>query len=215
MSVKQLVKIIDDALKRKGVSARKASIDAVKSEHLIKNIKDGREPSFYKVEKLFQHLGINLTYSLDDEPITAPAKVPMLGLISAGGDDLPDDTSVTYIPTDDNGDTTSTPPGTYLQMQGNLFALTVKGSSMLPVYSDGDILFMYKDDPARANLERLIGINCAVTLIDGEAFVKRLARPDSGKLGEWNLESLNPRWPVMRNVQLTDALPVRHVTHKV
>lgn len=210
-----LVDIIEKALKLKGISASQASKEAFGHTSFIRNMKRGDSASFKNVEKLFRVLGINLTYSLDEEPTSSPVKVPMLGLISAGGDDLPDDTSVTYIPTDDNGDTTSAPPGTYLQMQGNLFSLTVKGSSMLPVYSDGDILFMYKDDPARANLEALIGTNCAVTLESGDAYVKRLARPDSGEFGEWNLESLNPRWPVMRNVHLTDALPVRHVTHKV
>ena len=100
-------------------------------------------------------------------------------------------------------------------MRGFLFCLEVKGKSMLPVYDDGDRLYMYKDDPGRANLDNLVGHYCAITLESGDAYIKRLRRPDSGVFGEWNLESLNPVWPVMANQRLSDCLPVRHVTYKI
>lgn len=210
-----LKKIVQEGLKRKGVSARQASIDAVNSEHLVKNILAGREPSFYSVEKLFARLGINLTYSLEEELPSASQKVPLLGYIAAGGDDYPDDTSVTYVPDNGSTDEASLPPGTLLRRRGEIFCLEVKGKSMLPVYDDGDRLYMYRDDRGRINREDLIGHYCAVTLESGDAYIKRLRRPDSGVLGEWNLESLNPVWPIMANQRLSDCLPVRHVTYRI
>jgi SOS-response transcriptional repressor LexA len=210
-----LIEIIEAGLRRKKMSARQASLLVAGNDGVIKNIKAGHPPSFQNVEKLFQILGINMTYSFDDELPAAPIKVPMLGFIAAGGDDYPDDTSVTYVP--DNGSTheAALPPGTFIRKRADLFCLEVKGKSMLPVYDDGDRLYMYRDDPGRANLGNLIGRYCAVTLESGDAYIKRLRRPDSGITGEWNLESLNPVWPLMANQRLSACLPVRHVTYRV
>lgn len=185
------------------------------SEHLIKNILAERETSFYIVENLFQRPGINLTYSFDDDLSSTPQKVPLMDFISAGGDDFPDDTSVTCMPDNGSTDEAALPPGTCMRMRGHLFCLEVKGKSMPPVYGDGDRLYMCRDDPGRANLENPIGHYCAVTLENVDAYIKRLRRPDSGVPGEWNLESLNPVWPVMANRHLSDCLPVRHVTCRI
>jgi SOS-response transcriptional repressor LexA len=211
----EILKLVDQALKKRKLSAAKASELAVGHFGLIKNMKNGQVPSFTNMEKLFSVLGINLTYSLDDGLPSSLEKVPLLGYIAAGGDDYPDDTSVTYVPDNGSTDEATLPPGTFMRMRGHLFCLEVKGKSMLPVYDDGDRLYMYRDDPGRANLDNLIGHYCAVTLESGDAYIKRLRRPDSGILGEWNLESLNPVWPVMANQRLGDCLPVRHVTYRV
>jgi len=211
----ELIEIIEAGLKRKKMSARQASMLVAGNDGVIKNIKAGHPPSFQNVEKLFEVLGINMTYSFNDELPSTSQKVPLLGFIAAGGDDYPDDTSVTYVPDNGSTDEATLPPGTFMRMRGHLFCLEVKGKSMLPVYDDGDRLYMYRDDPGRANLDNLIGHYCAVTLESGDAYIKRLRRPDSGILGEWNLESLNPVWPVMANQHLSDCLPVRHVTYRV
>lgn len=215
MADTNLKNVIKEALKRKGISARRASIEATGKEHLVKNIFEDRQPSFYSVERLLAVLGINLTYDFEDAPPVPALKVPLLGYVAAGGDDLPSDTSVTF---EANGHDNAigqvpAPPGMIMQLRGSIFALKVRGASMLPIYEDGDLLYVYKDDPARANVGRLIGRKCVVTLEDGDAYVKTLRRPDSGDAGLWNLESLNPAWPVMTNQRVVEALPVRHVTH--
>lgn len=206
--------IVREGLKRKGLSARRASIEATGKDSLVKNIFEDREPSFYKIEKLFAVLGINLTYSFDDDPQPAQARVPLLGYVAAGGDDLPADTSVTYTASDNAIDEVPAPPGTFMRMRGSMFALEVKGGSMEPIYEDGDRLYVYKDDPARADINRLIGRKCVVTLENDDVYVKTLRRSDDGDPDHWNLESLNPAWPVMRDRQIAEALPVRHVTHR-
>lgn len=211
----EILKLIDVALKKRKLSASKASELAVGHFGLIKNMRNGQIPSFTNMEKLFRVLGINLTYGFEDEPPAPALKVPLLGYVAAGGDDLPSDTSVTF---EANGHDNAlgqvpAPPGLLMQLRGSIFALKVRGASMLPIYEDGDLLYVYKDDPARASVGRLIGRKCVVTLEDGDAYVKTLRRPDSGEAGVWNLESLNPAWPVMTNQRVVEALPVRHVTH--
>jgi SOS-response transcriptional repressor LexA len=211
----EILKLIDVALKKRKLSASKASELAVGHFGLIKNMRNGQIPSFTNMEKLFRVLGINLTYGFEDEPPAPALKVPLLGYVAAGGDDLPSDTSVTF---EANGHDNAlgqvpAPPGLLMQLRGSIFALKVRGASMLPIYEDGDLLYVYKDDPARASVGRLIGRKCVVTLEDGDAYVKTLRRPDSGEAGVWNLESLNPAWPMMTNQRVVEALPVRHVTH--
>lgn len=213
--MKDVIRVIDKALKRRKISARQASLAATGKDGAIKNLKAGHSPSYESIEALFKYLGINLTYSIDGDVQQSNIKVPMLGYISAGGNGCPDDISLTYIPENDNPDETAAPPGMYMQLENAIFAVRVRGNSMRPTYNDGDTLFMYKDDPVRADIERMLGLDCAVTLENGDIFVKRLRRPDSGIDGEWNLESLNPVWPIMTDQRLTDALPVRHVTRKV
>lgn len=214
MSRDMLKKIVQEGLKRRGISARQASIDAVNSEHLVKNILAGREPSFYSVEKLFERLGINLTYSFDDDLPSPPSRVPMLGFIAAGGGDDKDDTTRAFMAADtESAESVAAPP--MMKKAGSAFCLEVRGNSMRPAYNDGDRLFFYADDPLRNQRERLIGRHCAVRLTSNELYVKRLARADSGKSGEWNLESLNPAWPVMVNQQIEEALPVRFVACRV
>lgn len=213
--MKQLNEIVKEALKRKNMTAAEASRLATGSASTIKNMRAGHSPLFETVEKLFSTLGISLNYSLDGGPPENPINVPLLGYVAAGGDDLPNDTSVTF---EANGQDNAlgevpAPPGMLMQLRGSIFALKVKGASMLPIYEDGDLLYVYKDDPARANVGRLIGRKCVVTLEDGDAYVKTLRRPDSGESGVWNLESLNPSWPMMTNQRIIEALPVRHVTH--
>lgn len=211
----EVLAIIDKALKRQKLSASKASMMAVGNYALIKNMKAGQKTSFDNVEKLFQVLGINLTYGFDSDVPINPIKVPLLGYVAAGGDDMPSDTSVTFTASSDNAlGEVPAPPGMFMQLRGSIFAVEVKGNSMLPVYEHRDWLYAYNDDPARANLERLIGRKCIVTLEDGDAYVKTLRRPDNGESGLWNLESLNPAWPVMTNQRVDKALPVRHVTHR-
>ncbi|MDZ7823020.1 MAG: helix-turn-helix transcriptional regulator, partial [Ahrensia sp.] len=104
-----LIDVIKEGLKRKGMSERQASIKATGYEGTIKNLKAGHPPSFDKVEKLFEVLGINLTYSLEDDLPSASDKVPLLGHIAAGGDDYPQDTSISFFPDNSSTDEVAHP----------------------------------------------------------------------------------------------------------
>lgn len=50
--------LVEDGLARKGVSARKASMDVVGHDGLIRDIRAGRVPSFDRVATLFEYLAI-------------------------------------------------------------------------------------------------------------------------------------------------------------
>ncbi len=141
------------------------------------------------------------------------------GDIAAGGSDHPNDGRIWFAGT--SGETVIPPPGftdAELVRHGGLVALTVRGRSMVPKYHDGDYAYIYKDDPLRFEPEKLVGRDCVVTLTgahDHAVYLKRLRRPDNGKDGFFNLESLNRDWDVMVDMPLNHILPVRAVKHRL
>lgn len=56
---KALLKTVEVGLKRKGVSARRASLDVVGHDGLIRDIRAGRIPSTDRVIALFEYLGVD------------------------------------------------------------------------------------------------------------------------------------------------------------
>jgi repressor LexA len=88
-------------------------------------------------------------------------------------------------------------------VSGKLVALIVEGSSMLPIYSDGDIIYIPRSH-WEGVLEDDIGDDCAVRLKSGETYVKQLVRGSAPD--RWTLRSLNA--PDMENVELEWATRV-------
>jgi repressor LexA len=128
--------------------------------------------------------------------LLALPRVPIVGKIGAGGSvafmALQDDERV------DPEDTVARPPG----VTGKLVALVVEGSSMLPKYSDGDIIYIQRNH--QGILESDIGDDCAVRLATGETYVKQLVR--GSEPGKFTLRSLNA--PDMENVEVEWATRV-------
>lgn len=129
--------------------------------------------------------------------LLALPRVPIVGKIGAGG-------SVVFVALQedervDPEDTVLRPPG----ISGKLVALIVEGSSMLPKYSDGDIIYIQRD-PLVSVLETDIGDDCAVRLKSGETYVKQLVR--GSEPGCYTLRSLNA--PDMENVEVEWATRV-------
>lgn len=189
---------------------------------ILRSAIDGRN---IKVETAF---GLAKTFGLDfyigppripsvPEP---PEIVPHYGEIGAGGGDMASDGRI-YEATREAPGATSAPidtPPQHLTRWGGLVALTVRGRSMEPLFRHGDTLYIYGDDPVASDPERLIGKDCAVVLAgsrEGEAYIKRVRRADSGEPGYFNLESLNPMWPVMVDMQLYQARPVRYIRRAI
>jgi phage repressor protein C with HTH and peptisase S24 domain len=113
--------------------------------------------------------------------LLALPRVPIVGKIGAGG-------SVVFVALQDDElvdpeDTVLRPPG----ISGKLVALVVEGSSMLPKYRDGDILYIQREHDGV--LEFDIGEDCAVRLVTGETYVKQLVKGDEP--GRFTLRSLN------------------------
>lgn len=56
----EIANLVEEALVKKGVSARRASMDVVGHDGLIRDIRAGRTPSFDRISALFEYLDINL-----------------------------------------------------------------------------------------------------------------------------------------------------------
>lgn len=101
-------------------------------------------------------------------------KIPVLGTVKAGYDYLAQENIVGYESIDNVSD------------PENYYALQVTGNSMEPLFSDGDIAIVHKQD----NFDS--GNTCIVLINGDEATVKKVVRMDDGI----DLIAMNPYYPV-------------------
>jgi phage repressor protein C with HTH and peptisase S24 domain len=123
-------------------------------------------------------------------------QVPVLGKVGAGGSVLFEE----Y----DEPELVDRPPGAV----GRLMALRVTGDSMLPVYKDGDIVYVARDH--EGVLPEYIGEECVVHTYDGGTYLKTLAT--GSELNRYTLRSFNAG--DMENVELIWATPVLFVMRR-
>lgn len=114
--------------------------------------------------------------------------VPLLGYVGAGERFIPDDRAAEV-----------------LQINAealDLFAATVRGNSGLPVYKPGEIVVASRAAGLRENA--FLQCDCVVTLVTGEAYLKKVIR--GGTLGTYTLISYNDA-PI-ENATIEWAAPV-------
>jgi SOS-response transcriptional repressor LexA len=121
------------------------------------------------------------------------AQVPVLGKVGAGGSVLFEET--------DEPEMVDRPPGAV----GRLMALRVTGDSMMPVYKDGDIVYVGRDHDGV--LPDYIGEECVVHTVEGGTFLKTLAI--GSQFNRYTLRSFNAA--DMENVELVWASRVEFV----
>jgi phage repressor protein C with HTH and peptisase S24 domain len=144
----------------------------------------GSEPKgrfFEAINALYEELMDNAPRPEGRENI-----VPVMGYIGAGSTIEPD---FEQVP----------PEGIFpvivpFPMPQEMIAFQVKGDSMLPVYKDGFVIVVYKEQ--QRNLESFYGEDAAVRTSDGRRFIKTIQRGSSGV----NLFSFNA--PLIENVHL-------------
>lgn len=119
--------------------------------------------------------------------------VPVLGRVGAGGSVLFEES--------DEPELVDRPPGAV----GRLMALRVTGDSMLPVYRDGDIVYVARDH--EGVLPEYLGEECVVHTVEGGTFLKTLA--SSAKHNRFTLRSFNAA--DMEDVELIWASRVEFV----
>jgi len=176
---------------RKGVKPTTLSQRIGTSKTLVKDLltKTG-DVQFSTLRKLAGALDVELG------DLLALPRVPIVGKIGAGG-------SVAFLALQedeqlDPDESVLRPPG----VAGKLVALIVEGSSMLPKYQDGDIIYIQRTH--EGVLEGDIGDDCAVRLKSGETYVKQLVRGSESE--RFTLRSLNA--PDMENVEVEWATRV-------
>lgn len=170
---------------RKGVKPTTLSLQVGNNRTLVKDLLEkGRDVQLGTLTKLAGALDVDLS-----ELLAAP-RVTVAGYIGAGGEIIFEDLG--------SEETVIRPPG----ISGPLVALVVRGSSMLPKYKDGDIIYIQRQHDGW--LPDYIGEDCAVRLTTGETYIKQLmAGSDAGK---FTLLSLNA--PPMLDVEIEWATPV-------
>lgn len=175
------------AMIRKGIKAKRLSKVAGLGETAVRDILDkGVEPRVGTLIKIADALEIPASSLFGSQ-------VPVLGKIGAGGCVLFDES--------DEPELVDRPPGAV----GRLMALRVTGDSMLPVYRDGDIIYVNRDH--EGVLPDYIGEECAVHTVEGGTFLKVLAH--GTQPNRFTLRSFNAG--DMENVELVWATPVLFV----
>lgn len=189
--------VIEAEMKRKGFSRRSLSSAAHLSESAVRDLLTRVDnPGIGTLRKVAEALEIPV-----DALTGAALQVPVAGKIGAGGEVLfsidPDaelyDNGVQMVPR---------PP----LVSGRLMALEVVGSSMLPKYEAGEIIYVRA--PIHGGIfDDAIGSYCAVRTAEGGTYLKVLTRGDQED--RFTLRSLNA--PDMTNVEVIWASRVLFV----
>lgn len=180
---------IRDSLRRvmeqRGVKPTTLSLMVGSNRTLVKDLLEkGKDVQVSTLTKLAGALDVPLSELL------ASPRVPVVGYIGAGGTVIFEEA--------ETEEGVLRPPG----ITGQLVALVVNGSSMLPKYRDGDIIYIQRQHDGV--LPDYIGEDCAVRLTSGETYIKQLMQGSAE--GRFTLLSLNAA--PMENVEVEWATPV-------
>lgn len=188
---------IETAMREKGFSRRSLSKAAELSESAVRDLLSRTDnPGIGTLTRIAEALEMPV-----DHLTGAGLTVPVLGNIGAGGEVLFTVDPDVELNGKDACPSVPRPP----LVVGRLMALRVSGSSMLPKYEDGDVIYVRRDHDGI--LPTYLNRYCAVRTTEGGTFLKILA-PGS-KAGCYTLRSLNA--PVMENVEVVWAAPVLFV----
>lgn len=196
-NIQAIREAVEREMKRKGFSRRSLSGAAGLSESAVRDLLTRTDnPGVGTLRKVAEALEMPVD-ALTGEGL----RVPVTGKVGAGGKVL-----FTADPDAEAGDlpTVPRPP----LVAGRLMALEVEGSSMLPKYESGDVIYVRRDH--EGVLPNYIGKYCAVRTADGGTYLKILAA--GSQPGRFTLRSLNAE--DMTDVEVEWASPVLFVMPK-
>lgn len=193
--IQEIRRVIERGMEAKGFSRRSLSSAAKLSESAIRDLLTRTDnPGIGTLRRVAEALEMPV-----DALTGAGVTVPVLGKIGAGGEVLfSDEFDEADLPT------VPRPP----LAVGRLMALEVVGSSMLPKYEAGDIIYVRRDHDGV--LPSYLNRYCAVRTSEGGTFLKFLApgsEPDKYTLRSLNAED-------MADVEIEWASPVLFVMPK-
>lgn len=187
---------IEREMRKKGFSRRSLSKAAELSESAVRDLLTRTDnPGIDTLRKVAEALEMPV-----DALTGAGLVVPVLGKVGAGG-------KVLFAAESEEEEGLPTVPRPPL-VAGRLMALQVVGSSMLPKYEAGDVIYVRRDH--EGVLPSYLGKYCAVRTADGGTFLKVLTagtQPDRYTLRSLNAED-------MTDVEIIWASPVLFVMPK-
>lgn len=147
-----------------------------------------REPDFETQEILADFFNVRLDYLMDRKS-TPVTRIPVLGQVIAG---IPIEAIEEILDYEEIS--------TDMATQGEYFGLQIKGNSMEPKFSNGDVIIVRKQDDVDSG-------DIAIVLVNGnEATVKKIKKFDGGI----NLIPTNPDYDVLTYTnEEIENLPVR------
>lgn len=176
------------AMNARGIRPTTLSLQVGKNRTLVKDLLEkSNDIQIGTLTKLASALDVPLS------DLLAAPRVSVVGYIGAGGEIIYEDMG--------HEDAVMRPPG----ISGTLIALVVRGSSMLPKYRDGDIIYIQRTH--EGFLPEYLGEDCAVRLTTGETYIKQFMK--GSEEGKFTLISLNA--PPMEDVEIEWATLVRFV----
>lgn len=176
---------VERLMVRRGIKRKPLAKKAGLGETSIRDILENPERDI-KVGTLHKIAGA-LDATIED--LVNSGDLQIAGSVGAGGEVIFEEAPGALVPR---------PPG----IGGELEALEVSGTSMLPRYSSGDVVYISRLQDGVD--EEDIGDFCVVRLTTGETYVKQLAR--GARPGFWTLRSLNA--DDIEDVELVWATPV-------
>ncbi|WGG61838.1 XRE family transcriptional regulator [Brucella intermedia] len=216
--------MLDDVLQRVekrleavGLSAQAASVKAGLSKDAIRNMQravqqKGRAGvSTRTITALAPVLETSVSWLLEGEgDESSPSSggiVSVMGYVGAGAEIEPD--------------FEQTPPDGLEEIQvpfplpAEMIAFQIRGDSMLPVYKDGHIVIVYREQ--KRPLEAFYGEEAAVRTADGRRFIKTVMRGVDGvNLFSWNaavIENVHLEW-IGEIFAVLPRSSIRHIDRK-
>lgn len=191
----QLNRILDVALERSGISARRASNLATGSTEAIRSIRDGSFPRLDRWQAICRVLDIpfHTGFSDPDQPIPLEGNLVDCEVIDIFGE--PGEADWPERPA------------------GELFCLQAADNAV-SAWQKGDLLFFDRADPLADQPERLNGQICLVELGEGGKWIGRCRLPVKGEPGTIDLEDLVDR-SIHSSLKPLKILPLRLVVPRV
>ena len=189
----------------KGMSQAEFAADFGVTQSAVGNWESGsRKPNIDKIKKIADYFNVPVSVLIDDEgnvkksktptsPESRATRIPVYGCVAAG---IP-------IEAIDNFDSTDPDDweeiDEHMSKDGDYFALRIKGDSMEPKMSSGDVVIVRKQPDAESG-------DIAIVCINGdEATCKKIKKTPEGIM----LISLNPAYePMFYSKKQVEELPL-------
>jgi phage repressor protein C with HTH and peptisase S24 domain len=191
LNIEAIRATLQKAMDRQGIKAKPLALAAGLNETAVRDVlKRSRNPGIGTLLAIADVLEVPVEEMLGNS-------VPLLGKVGAGG-------AIAFEESPD-AMTVQAPP---VSVGRRLMALLVAGDSMLPVYRNGDIIFVRRDHDGV--LPEYLGEECAVHTADGGTWLKTLS--PGTEIGRYTLRSFNAA--DMENVEVIWASPVLFVQRR-